>query len=150
MATSRSSDASTTSITSRRLGRLDAPARSGRIYASSRQVEPEVNSIIWPYSAFDNSITVYGPEVRALVVQRYLTQMIAELGALPPPDDGAATLLDGIELAVPHQANKTMVTKLATDAGLAAESLSTSTSRASATCRRRASRSQSMTPSRSA
>jgi 3-oxoacyl-[acyl-carrier-protein (ACP)] synthase III-like protein len=76
-----------------------------------------------PNSAFDNNITVYGPEVRALVVQRYLTQMIAELGALPDPDDGAATLLDGIELVVPHQANKTMVTKLATDAGLAAESL---------------------------
>jgi 3-oxoacyl-[acyl-carrier-protein] synthase-3 len=82
----------------------------------------EVNSIIWPNREFDNNITVYGPEVRALV-QRYLAQMIAELRSLPHPDDGAATLLDGIDLVVPHQANKTMVTKLATEAGLAPESL---------------------------
>jgi 3-oxoacyl-(acyl-carrier-protein) synthase III len=72
----------------------------------------EVNSIIWPNPEFDNSITVYGPEVKALV-ERYLHQMMGELRAL-----GA---LDGIDLVVPHQANKTMVTKIAADAGLAEE-----------------------------
>ena len=40
----------------------------------------EVNSIIWPNSDFDNDITVYGPEVKSLV-QRYLVQMLDELGA---------------------------------------------------------------------
>src|SRR5438034_6922969 len=42
-------------------------------------------SIIWPNPAFDNNITVYGPEVKALV-KRYLSQMIAELQKLPHPD----------------------------------------------------------------
>ena len=46
----------------------------------------EVNSIIWPNAEFDNDITVYGPEVKSLV-QRYLVQMLDELGALPDPDD---------------------------------------------------------------
>jgi 3-oxoacyl-[acyl-carrier-protein] synthase-3 len=82
----------------------------------------EVNSIIWPNPDFDNNITVYGPEVRALV-QRYLGQMIAELGELPDPDGRAGSLLDSIELVVPHQANKTMVVKLATAAGLSADQL---------------------------
>ena len=44
----------------------------------------EVDSIVWPNPEFDNNITVHGPEVKALV-QRYLTQMIRELGALPGP-----------------------------------------------------------------
>jgi len=82
----------------------------------------EVNSIIWPNEEFDNNITVYGPEVRALA-QRYLAQMIDELRSLPDADDGPGTLLDGIELVVPHQANKTMVTKLAAEAGLAPQRL---------------------------
>ena len=38
----------------------------------------EVNSIIWPNPEFDNNITVYGPEVKALV-ERYLVQMMGEL-----------------------------------------------------------------------
>ncbi len=82
----------------------------------------QVNSIIWPNPEFDNNITVYGPEVKALA-GRYLTQMIGELTALPDPDGAKASLLASIDLTVPHQANKTMVTQLALDAGLSASSL---------------------------
>jgi 3-oxoacyl-[acyl-carrier-protein] synthase III len=82
----------------------------------------QVNSIIWPNPAFDNNITVYGPEVKALA-GRYLVQMIDELKALPDPDGVATSLLDSIDLIVPHQANKTMVVQLATQAGLSADSL---------------------------
>jgi 3-oxoacyl-(acyl-carrier-protein) synthase III len=82
----------------------------------------EVNSIILPNPEFDNNITVYGPEVKALVY-RYLHQMIAELQELKDPADPRRSLLASIDLVVPHQANQTMVTKLATAAGLPAESL---------------------------
>jgi len=82
----------------------------------------EVDSIIWPNPAFDNSVTVYGPEVRALV-GRYLGQMVGELSVLPDPDGHAPSLLEAIDLIVPHQANKTMVTDLARDAGLPPERL---------------------------
>jgi 3-oxoacyl-[acyl-carrier-protein] synthase III len=78
---------------------------------------PEVDSIIWPNPDFDNNITVYGPEVRSLV-KRYLSQMIAELRAMPHPEGGAGSMLEAIDLIVPHQANKTMVEKLAQDAGI--------------------------------
>ena len=82
----------------------------------------QVNSIIWPNPAFDNNITVYGPEVKALA-GRYLVQMIDELKALPDPDGVKDSLLATIDLIVPHQANKTMVSELATAAGLPVESL---------------------------
>ena len=82
----------------------------------------EVDSIIWPNPEFDNNITVYGPEVRALV-KRYLTQMIGELRSLPHPEGGAGSLLDAVDLIVPHQANKTMVVKMAQAAGVPAERL---------------------------
>jgi 3-oxoacyl-[acyl-carrier-protein] synthase-3 len=82
----------------------------------------EVNSIIWPNSEFDGDITVYGPEVKALV-QRYLTQMLGELGTEPDPDDPGRPLLESIELIIPHQANKTMILNLAGKAGLAADQL---------------------------
>jgi 3-oxoacyl-[acyl-carrier-protein] synthase-3 len=82
----------------------------------------EVNSIIWPNSEFDGDITVYGPEVKALV-QRYLTQMLGELGAQPDPDDPGRTLLESIDLIIPHQANKTMILNLAGQAGLSAGQL---------------------------
>jgi 3-oxoacyl-[acyl-carrier-protein] synthase III len=82
----------------------------------------EVNSIIWPNPEFDNNITVYGPEVKALV-QRYLGQMLGELKALPHPDGKAGSLLDAVDLVVPHQANKNMVTKAAKAAGLSPELL---------------------------
>src|SRR3954452_16234841 len=82
----------------------------------------EVNSIIWPNPEFDNIITVFGPQVKALA-GRYLAQMIEEIGALPDPDGKAASVLDSIDLIVPHQANKTMVLQLAERAGLGAERL---------------------------
>ncbi|MGO9909809.1 MAG: 3-oxoacyl-ACP synthase III family protein [Acidimicrobiales bacterium] len=82
----------------------------------------EVNSIIWPNPAFDNNITVYGPEVKALA-GRYLVQMIEELKVLPCPDGMKGSLLESIDLIVPHQANKTMVSELATQAGLLPDSL---------------------------
>lgn len=82
----------------------------------------EVNSIIWPNPEYDNAITVYGPEVRSLA-GRYLVQMIGELRDLPHPDGDGGSLLEAIDLVVPHQANKTMVTELATDAGLTADQL---------------------------
>ena len=77
----------------------------------------EVNSIIWPNPEFDNSITVYGPEVKALA-KRYLVKMTAELTALPHPDGGPGTLMDAIDLVVPHQANKSMVVALGEAAGV--------------------------------
>jgi len=105
-----------------------APAASGQgtdievlqTYASGPV--SEVNSIIWPNPEFDNNITVYGPEVRSLA-GRYLQQMIAELQTQADPDGVAPNLLDSIDLIVPHQANKTMVTKLASDAGVRPDQL---------------------------
>jgi 3-oxoacyl-[acyl-carrier-protein] synthase-3 len=82
----------------------------------------EVNSILWPNPEFDNNITVFGPQVKALA-GRYLAQMIEELGALPDPEGGAGSLLDSIDLVVPHQANKTMVVQLAQQAGLSPDRL---------------------------
>jgi 3-oxoacyl-[acyl-carrier-protein] synthase III len=82
----------------------------------------EVNSIIWPNPEFANNITVYGPEVRSLA-GRYLKQMIDELHDQSDPDGAAPTLLESIDLIVPHQANKTMVIKLAGDAGLTPDRL---------------------------
>ena len=82
----------------------------------------EVNSIIWPNPVFDNNITVFGPQVKALA-GRYLAQMIDELGALPDPDGVADSMLDSIDLIVPHQANKTMVLQLAERAGLSPDRL---------------------------
>jgi 3-oxoacyl-(acyl-carrier-protein) reductase len=77
----------------------------------------EVNSIIWPNPEFDNNITVYGPEVKALVT-RYLKEMMGELTQLPNPNGGEGALIDAIELVVPHQANKNMVLTLAEAAGI--------------------------------
>jgi 3-oxoacyl-[acyl-carrier-protein] synthase III len=82
----------------------------------------EVDSIIWPNQHFDNNITVYGPEVAALV-KRYFTQMLEELNALPEPNGGTGPLVDAIDLFIPHQANKTMVTKIAEGAGVDADRL---------------------------
>ena len=82
----------------------------------------EVNSILWPNPEFDNNITVFGPHVKALA-GRYLAQMIDELKALPDPDGIADSLLDSVDLIIPHQANKTMVVQLAERAGLSADRL---------------------------
>ncbi|MGK5114064.1 MULTISPECIES: 3-oxoacyl-ACP synthase III family protein [unclassified Geodermatophilus] len=82
----------------------------------------QVNSILWPNPEFDNNITVFGPEVKALA-GRYLAQMIEELSALPDPDGRAGSLMESVDLIVPHQANKTMVIQLAERAGLTADQL---------------------------
>ncbi|MGE0028266.1 MAG: 3-oxoacyl-[acyl-carrier-protein] synthase III C-terminal domain-containing protein [Thermoleophilia bacterium] len=82
----------------------------------------QVNSIIWPNPEFDNDVTVWGPEVKALV-ERYLVQMMGELRELPHPDDPELALVDAIDLVVPHQANRTMVVELAGQAGIAEDSL---------------------------
>jgi len=81
-----------------------------------------VESIVWPNPEFDNNITVYGPQVRALV-QRYVSQMVDELHAMPAPGGAAGTMLDAIDLVVPHQANQTMVTSIARAAGIGPERL---------------------------
>ena len=80
----------------------------------------EVNSIIWPNPEFDNNITVYGPEVKALVT-RYLKQMTAELAQLPNPSGTGGSLIEAIDLVVPHQANKNMVLTLSEAAGIPGE-----------------------------
>ena len=82
----------------------------------------EVNSIIWPNPDFDDNITVYGPEVKALVT-RYLKQMMGELSQLPNPNGGGGTLIDAIDLVVPHQANKNMVLSLSEAAGISADKI---------------------------
>jgi 3-oxoacyl-[acyl-carrier-protein] synthase-3 len=104
------------------VGAPDAPPDIEVLQTYASGPVSEVNSIIWPNPAFGNNITVYGPEVRSLA-GRYLMQMIDELNALPDPDGAAPTLLDSIDLVVPHQANKTMVTELAAKAGLSADRL---------------------------
>ncbi|MBS4727974.1 ketoacyl-ACP synthase III [Mycobacterium sp. SM1] len=82
----------------------------------------QVNSILWPNPAFANNITVYGPEVKALA-GRYLKQMLDDIAALPDPDGAAGSLLDSVELIIPHQANKTMVIDLAAAAGVSEDQL---------------------------
>ena len=79
--------------------------------------ESQVNSIIWPNVEFGCDITVYGPEVKALV-KRYLEQMIGELQNLPHPDGEPGSLVDAVDLIIPHQANKRMVIDLAEQAGI--------------------------------
>jgi 3-oxoacyl-(acyl-carrier-protein) synthase III len=79
----------------------------------------EVNAVVWPNPHFDNNLTVYGPAVKAFV-QRYLAQMLAELAELPAPAGRPGTLLDAVDLIVPHQANKMMVEQAAVSAGLPA------------------------------
>jgi 3-oxoacyl-[acyl-carrier-protein] synthase-3 len=91
-----------------------------QIYASGPV--SQVNSIIWPNPEFDNDLTVYGPEVKALVA-RYLDQMMGELRGLADPDGSGGSLLDGIDIVVPHQANKTMVADSAVAAGLSSDRL---------------------------
>ncbi|HJS89058.1 MAG TPA: 3-oxoacyl-[acyl-carrier-protein] synthase III C-terminal domain-containing protein [Steroidobacteraceae bacterium] len=82
----------------------------------------EVDSIVWPNPRFDNGVTVYGPDVQSLV-RRYLSQMLEELAAEPDPDDAGRSLLEAVDVVVPHQANRTMVTRLAAEAGLALDKL---------------------------
>ncbi len=81
----------------------------------------QVNSIIWPNHDFDNDITVYGPEVKALV-ERYLNQMMSELSELRSVKGGKA-LIDDIDMIVPHQANKNMIIDIAVPQGIKAEDI---------------------------
>jgi 3-oxoacyl-[acyl-carrier-protein] synthase-3 len=105
-----------------------APAARGEVgdleYLQSYASGPvsEVNSIIWPNPDFDNSMTIYGPEVKSLA-GRYVAQMIEELQRLPDPDGTGGSLLDRIGLVVPHQANKTMVIDLMGKAGITPDRL---------------------------
>ena len=91
----------------------------------------EVNAVVWPNPEFDNNITVYGLAVRAFV-KRYLAQMIGELRRLPaPPGTGGSSLeagkggslLEAIDLVVPHQANKLMIQQAAEEAGISEDRL---------------------------
>lgn len=102
----------------------DAGADADIEYFNSYASGPtsEVNSIIWPNPDFDNAITVYGPEVKSLA-GRYLTQMLDEIKELPAPTGREGSLLEYIDLIVPHQANKTMIVELAAAAGLSADRL---------------------------
>ena len=81
---------------------------------------PEVDSIIWPNPEFDNNITVAGPEVRALV-KRYLGQMLDEMRDLPNTEAGAGSLLEAMDLIVPHQANQSLVLDIMKTAGIPPE-----------------------------
>jgi len=49
--------------------------------------------------------------------------MISELKSLPNPNGGAGTMMDAIDLVVPHQANKKMVVDLSKAAGIDPEKL---------------------------
>lgn len=80
----------------------------------------EVNSIIWPNPEFDNDVTVWGPEVKALV-KRYLVQMMGELKSASAGEGDSRALVEAIDLVVPHQANRTMVEELGEEAGLSPE-----------------------------
>lgn len=82
----------------------------------------QVNSIIWPNPEFDNGVTVYGPDVEALV-HRYLRQMVEELSVARDEEKPSRSLLDTVELVVPHQANRNLVMKLASAAGIPVEKL---------------------------
>jgi 3-oxoacyl-[acyl-carrier-protein] synthase III len=82
----------------------------------------EVSAVIWPNPQFDNNLTVYGPAVKAFV-RRYLAQMIDELHRLPAPPGTPGSLLEAIDLVVPHQANRVMVEQAAADAGLTVDRL---------------------------
>ena len=82
----------------------------------------EVNAVIWPNPQFDNNLTVYGPAVKAFV-KRYLAQMIGELRRLPAPPGLPGSLLEAIDVVVPHQANRIMVEQAAADAGLSLDRL---------------------------
>jgi 3-oxoacyl-[acyl-carrier-protein] synthase III len=82
----------------------------------------EVSAVIWPNPQFDNNLTVYGPAVKAFV-KRYLAQMIGELRQLPAPSGLPGSLLDAIDVVVPHQANRIMVEQAAAEAGLSLDRL---------------------------
>ncbi|HEY5990468.1 MAG TPA: 3-oxoacyl-[acyl-carrier-protein] synthase III C-terminal domain-containing protein, partial [Streptosporangiaceae bacterium] len=82
----------------------------------------EVNAVVWPNPEFDNNLTVFGPDVKAFV-ERYLAQMMSELHDLPAPAGATGSLLEAIDLVIPHQANKIMILQAAQDAGITPDRL---------------------------
>jgi 3-oxoacyl-[acyl-carrier-protein] synthase III len=82
----------------------------------------EVNAVVWPNPEFDNNLTVFGPDVKAFV-ERYLAQMMSELHDLPAPSGTSGSLLEAIDLVIPHQANKIMILRAAEDAGITPDRL---------------------------
>ena len=51
-------------------------------------------------------------------MKRYLERMSGELQILPHPDRGPGTLVDAMDLVIPHPGNKRMVIDLAEQAGI--------------------------------
>lgn len=82
----------------------------------------EVNAIVVPNPQVGDDITFYGARVKAFV-ERYLIQMLDEMRALPAPGGGPGSLLDAVDLVVPHQANRTMITELAVTFGVPVDQL---------------------------
>ena len=99
---------------SRPTSRSCRPTQAARSARSTRSSGPTPSSTTTSPSTDRRSRSLAG---------RYLMQMIDELKTQSDPDGEAATLLDSIDLIVPHQANKTMVIKLAEDAGLTPDQL---------------------------
>ncbi|MGQ0624502.1 MAG: 3-oxoacyl-ACP synthase III family protein [Sporichthyaceae bacterium] len=93
----------------------DAPGDIEMLQTYASGPVSEVNSILWPNPDFDGNITVYGPQVKSLA-KRYLAQMIEEMKQLPAAD-GEGNLLDSVDVMVPHQANKVMVSDIARGVG---------------------------------
>jgi len=79
----------------------------------------EVYAVRWPNGEFNNDVTVDGPGARS-IVQRYMRQILDDLADAAGP---GASPLDGIDLVVPHQANRRMVSEIAAAAGIPSERL---------------------------
>lgn len=79
--------------------------------------------IVFPFNFFPElDFSVFETLDQFAAVKRYISQMIDELSAMPNPS-GEGSMLDAVELIVPHQANQTMVVNLAKAAGVAPERL---------------------------
>jgi 3-oxoacyl-[acyl-carrier-protein] synthase III len=74
----------------------------------------EVHSVVWPNEHFNNHVTVDGPGARS-IVQRYMREILDDLGRRPRGDGSA---LEEIDLVIPHQANEPMVREIAEAAGV--------------------------------
>lgn len=79
----------------------------------------QVHAVAWPNPAFSGHLTVDGPRARA-IVERYLSRILSDLSE---SRSSRGTMLDGIDLIVPHQANEPMVRELALAAGIPEERL---------------------------
>ena len=104
----------------------------------------QVNSIIWPNPAFDNNITVFGPEVKALA-GRYLEQMIDELAVAAGHHRQGGDRLGHRRTGRAAPGQQDDGDRAGREGRAVRRTSSTSTSRRWATPRRRASRSRSPT-----